>query len=128
MHSRREILTGAMALAAGSASAQTREERARSVTILHTNDFHGRHAAFDVAPGDGTAQTGDPGRDLVQFDRAGRIGGFPVLATALAAGRYVHLSLQIPSARTGSPRTSDQRDLPDARALWLSACSCAASS
>lgn len=76
-----------MALAAGSASAQPRDERARSVTILHTNDFHGRHAAFDVAPGDATAQTGDQGRDHVEFDRAGRIGGFPALATAIAERR-----------------------------------------
>lgn len=87
MHSRREILASALALAAGSAGAQTRDERTRMVTILHTNDFHGRHAAFEVAPGDATAQTGDHGRDHVEFDRAGRIGGFPGLATAIAERR-----------------------------------------
>lgn len=52
----------------------------RSITILHTNDIHGRHAPFHVAPGDATAQTGDPGRDPVQFDRSARIGGFQYLA------------------------------------------------
>lgn len=87
MHSRRDILTGALALAAGPARAQTRDERVRSVTILHTNDFHGRHAAFEVAAGDATAQTGDYGRDHIEFDRSGRIGGFPALATAIAERR-----------------------------------------
>ena len=30
-------------------------------TILHTNDIHGRHRPFGVAPGNATAQTGDVG-------------------------------------------------------------------
>ena len=87
MHSRREILAGALALAAGSARAQARNDRVQWVTVLHTNDFHGRHVAFEVAPGDATAQTGDHGRDHIEFDRTGRIGGFPALATAIAERR-----------------------------------------
>jgi len=47
----------------------------RTITILHTNDIHGRHVPFHVAPGDATAQTGDPGRAPAQFDRAAMIGG-----------------------------------------------------
>jgi 2',3'-cyclic-nucleotide 2'-phosphodiesterase (5'-nucleotidase family) len=52
----------------------------RRITILHTNDMHGRHAPFDVAPGDATSQTGDPGRSPSEFSRAGRIGGFATIA------------------------------------------------
>lgn len=52
----------------------------RTVTILHTNDMHGRHAPFHVAPGDATAQTGDPGRAPAQFERSALIGGFQYLA------------------------------------------------
>lgn len=52
----------------------------RTITILHTNDIHGRHVPFDVAPGDATAQTGDPGRAPAQFDRAATVGGFQYLA------------------------------------------------
>lgn len=52
----------------------------RVVTILHTNDIHGRHTPFHVAPGDATAQTGDPGRAPAEFDRAAMIGGFQYLA------------------------------------------------
>lgn len=59
----------------------------RSFTILHTNDFHGRHMAFEVAPGNATAHTGDPGGDGTEFQRAGRIGGFAALAAAVAAHR-----------------------------------------
>jgi hypothetical protein len=36
-------------------------------------------------------------------------------------GRHINLSLQIATPRTGRPRTSHQRDLPDPRALRLSA-------
>ena len=50
-------------------------------TILHTNDRHGRYLPIAVSPGNATAQTGDPGRSPQQFDRAGRVGGFPILAT-----------------------------------------------
>ena len=87
VHSRREILAGALALASGSVRAETRDDAVHRVTVLHTNDFHGRHTAFEVAPGDATAQTGDPGRSHVEFDRAGRIGGFPALAAAIRARR-----------------------------------------
>lgn len=59
----------------------------RQITILHTNDMHGRHAPFAVAPGDATAQTGDPGRSPSSFDRTGRIGGFAYLAGAIAEVR-----------------------------------------
>lgn len=59
----------------------------RQITILHTNDMHGRHTPFHVAPGDATAQTGDPGRSPSSFDRAGRIGGFEYLAGAVRAIR-----------------------------------------
>lgn len=52
----------------------------RTFTILHTNDIHGRHVPFDVAPGDATAQTGDPGRAPAEFDRAATVGGFQYLA------------------------------------------------
>lgn len=52
----------------------------RTVTILHTNDIHGRHVPFQVAPGVATAQTGDPGRDPAEFTRAGKVGGFQYLA------------------------------------------------
>ena len=52
----------------------------RTITILHTNDIHGRHVPFNVAPGDATAQTGDPGRSRAQFDRAATVGGFQYLA------------------------------------------------
>lgn len=55
----------------------------RQITILHTNDMHGRHVPFHVAPGDATAQTGDPGRSPSSFDRSGRIGGFEYLAGAI---------------------------------------------
>jgi 5'-nucleotidase / UDP-sugar diphosphatase len=55
----------------------------RKVTILHTNDMHGRHRAFKVAPGSATSQTGDPGQALDQFEREGMVGGFPALAAAV---------------------------------------------
>src|SRR3546814_20542006 len=51
-----------------------------TITILHTNDIHGRHAPFEAAPGDATSQTGDPGRSPAQFDHAGMVGGFQYLA------------------------------------------------
>ncbi|MBW3127121.1 bifunctional metallophosphatase/5'-nucleotidase [Hymenobacter profundi] len=52
-------------------------------TILHTNDIHGRHRPFAVSPGNATAQTGDPGRPASSFERAGQVGGFAHLATAI---------------------------------------------
>lgn len=53
----------------------------RQVTILHTNDSHGRYQSFHVEPGDATSQTGDPGREPSTFTRSGRVGGFARLAT-----------------------------------------------
>lgn len=67
----------AMASLIGAAAAEAGEGR---ITILHTNDMHGRHAPIEVAPGDATAQTGDPGRSLVEFSRTGRIGGCATIA------------------------------------------------
>lgn len=55
----------------------------RTFTVLHTNDFHGRHLPFAVAPGNATAQTGDPGREPVGFERTGTAGGFAHLAAAV---------------------------------------------
>lgn len=51
------------------------------LTILYTNDFHGRYAPFAVSPGSATSQTGDPGGGSISFARAGRIGGFAYLST-----------------------------------------------
>jgi len=59
----------------------------RTITILHTNDIHGRHVPFHVAPGDATAQTGDPGRSPAEFERAAMVGGFEYLAGMVAAIR-----------------------------------------
>ena len=53
------------------------------VTILHTNDIHGHLSEFRVAPGNASAQTGDPGRRAQQYAREGIIGGFARLATAV---------------------------------------------
>ncbi|GAC1516501.1 MAG: bifunctional UDP-sugar hydrolase/5'-nucleotidase [Gemmatimonadaceae bacterium] len=54
-----------------------------TVTILHTNDIHGDLHDFRVDTGDATAQTGDPGRPFQEYPRAGVIGGFARLATAV---------------------------------------------
>ena len=59
----------------------------RSVTILHTNDFHGRHLPIVVAPGSATAQTGDSGERLETFDRSGEVGGFAAIAAIVTAVR-----------------------------------------
>lgn len=73
----RNWLAGLLAAIVSTGAAEAADRR---VTILHTNDMHGRHAPFDVAPGDATSQTGDPGRSPSEFSRAGRIGGFATLA------------------------------------------------
>lgn len=57
------------------------------ITLLHSNDPHGRYAPFDVEPGSATAQTGDPGREPSSFERAGKIGGMSRLVTAANAVR-----------------------------------------
>jgi 5'-nucleotidase / UDP-sugar diphosphatase len=53
------------------------------LTILHTNDIHGRYRPIPVVKGSATSQTGDPGRTWDEFDREGTAGGFPALATAV---------------------------------------------
>lgn len=58
----------------------SRHSSPTTITILHTNDIHGRHVPFEAAPGDATSQTGDPGRSPAQFDQAGMVGGFQYLA------------------------------------------------
>ena len=59
----------------------------RQITILHTNDMHGRHQPVRVEPGNATAQTRDPGRSAQDFGRAGMIGGFAHLAGAVETVR-----------------------------------------
>ena len=54
-----------------------------SFTILHTNDIHGTLSEFAVDTGDATAQTGDRGRTYQEYPRAGMIGGFARVATAV---------------------------------------------
>ena len=56
---------------------------AAQVTLLHTNDLHGRLLPFTAAPGSATSQTGDPGRSPLTFARSGRIGGVAWLAGAI---------------------------------------------
>lgn len=51
------------------------------ITFLHSNDPHGRYVPIMVAPGDATAQTGDPGRAPSSFSRTGEIGGISRLVT-----------------------------------------------
>ncbi len=61
-----------------------------TVTILHTNDMHGHLSEFRVAPGNASAQTGDPGRRAQQYPRDGIVGGFARLATAVQQLRAQH--------------------------------------
>ena len=61
-----------------------------TIRILHTNDIHGDLREFRVDTGDATAQTGDPGRPYQQYARAGTIGGFARLATAVEDIRRAH--------------------------------------
>jgi 2',3'-cyclic-nucleotide 2'-phosphodiesterase (5'-nucleotidase family) len=53
------------------------------LTILHTNDMHGRYRPISIIKDSATSQTGDPGRTWDEFDREGTAGGFPALATAV---------------------------------------------
>ena len=53
------------------------------LTILHTNDMHGRYQPISIVKGNATSQTGDPGRTWDEFDREGTAGGFAALATAV---------------------------------------------
>lgn len=57
------------------------------ITVLHTNDMHGRHMPFQVAPGDATSQTGDLGRAFTEFPRPGTVGGLARIATAIKQTR-----------------------------------------
>jgi 5'-nucleotidase/UDP-sugar diphosphatase len=59
-------------------------------TILHTNDIHGDLSEFAVDTGDATSQTGDRGRTYQEYPRAGIIGGFARLATAVDRARTAH--------------------------------------
>ena len=59
--------------------------RSGSVTLLHTNDFHGRHAPVRISAPDATAQTGDRGGRPQAFERTGTMGGFA--AQAALVGR-----------------------------------------
>ena len=63
-----------------------------SFTILHTNDIHGTLSEFVVDTGDATAQTGDRGRKYQEYPRAGVIGGFARVATAVQQVRAVQPS------------------------------------
>ncbi|MEP6781219.1 MAG: metallophosphoesterase, partial [Gemmatimonadaceae bacterium] len=71
----------AQARATGTTNSATRTPK--TFTILHTNDIHGDIREFVVDTGDATAQTGDPGRSFQQYLKAGTIGGFARLATAV---------------------------------------------
>jgi 5'-nucleotidase / UDP-sugar diphosphatase len=59
------------------------QKHSGSVTILHTNDIHGRTRSFLVRRGSSTSQTGDPGQTWDEYEREGKVGGFPALATAI---------------------------------------------
>jgi 5'-nucleotidase / UDP-sugar diphosphatase len=59
------------------------QKQSGSVTILHTNDIHGRTRSFPVRRGSSTSQTGDPGQIWDEYERKGKVGGFPALATAI---------------------------------------------
>ena len=85
------VLSAGLLLAACNSAPQQQEKATANAsgavsgtfTILHTNDIHGRHRPFAVAPGNATAQTGDPGRPPSSFEHAGTVGGFAHLATAI---------------------------------------------
>lgn len=92
----RAVLMLAMLLVAGQGCTQPvtldlpRGGRATGTfTILHTNDMHGHLSEFRVAPGNASAQTGDPGRRVQQYEREGIVGGFARLATAVRQVRAV---------------------------------------
>jgi 5'-nucleotidase/UDP-sugar diphosphatase len=61
-----------------------------SFTILHTNDIHGDLSELVVDTGDATSQTGDRGRTYQEYPRAGIIGGFARIATAVERARKAH--------------------------------------
>jgi 5'-nucleotidase / UDP-sugar diphosphatase len=59
------------------------ERNGIELTILHTNDIHGRHRPIPIGKGSATSQTGDPGQTWDEFEREGVAGGFPALAGAV---------------------------------------------
>lgn len=66
------------------ATSEMRDERQKTISILHTNDMHGSYMPFLTTTDNSTAQTGDKGRDtLITFKREANIGGFAYLATAI---------------------------------------------
>ena len=77
------VLIASCLLAACSRAHSTSRGPSGTFRILHTNDIHGDLSEFRVDTGDATAQTGDPGRSHQEYLRAGVIGGFPRLATAV---------------------------------------------
>ncbi|MEK8090733.1 bifunctional UDP-sugar hydrolase/5'-nucleotidase [Thermithiobacillus plumbiphilus] len=80
-------LLGGALLLAGASVALAASGATGTVTILHTNDSHGRYLSFPVAPGNATAQTGDPGRSPQSFPHQGEVNGFARLASAIESIR-----------------------------------------
>ncbi len=74
----------------GQASTLNSSGASGSFTILHTNDIHGDLREFVVDTGDATSQTGDRGRPYQEYPRAGTIGGFARLATAVERACAAH--------------------------------------
>lgn len=63
-------------------------DRDGAFTILHTNDFHGRHVGFGALADDATSQTDDPGEaNTYRFGRTAEVGGLARLATVVAESR-----------------------------------------
>lgn len=80
---------GAITPAAPS-SALRMDPGSTTITLAHVNDTHGRHRPFPVAPGNATAQTGDPGREAQSFARRGQVGGYAAMATVVQSLRSRH--------------------------------------
>lgn len=82
------VMAGLMSLSAIADTAAAQAGGSGTFTILHTNDFHGRHTPFHAVDGDATSQAEDPGeKDSYTFSRAGRVGGMAHLATAVSQVR-----------------------------------------
>lgn len=65
----------------GSGDSYAQESRSQTITLLHTNDFHGNYMPFHAVKGSATSQTGDPGADsLITFPMEAEIGGLAVLS------------------------------------------------
>lgn len=76
------LLLGALALAACAVGAP-QAGGDHTFTVAHLNDTHGRHMPIEVRPGNATAQTGDPGREEQSYPRAGMLGGYAAIASAM---------------------------------------------